>query len=120
MKFLVENWCAIVAIIAILAAAASFVYNFVKLPHKEQVAKVKEWLLWAVAQAEKKFGGKTGQLKLRYVYDLFTARFPFAAKFLTFEQFSNLVDEALEKFNRMLESNQKIVEYIGINQEVKG
>lgn len=102
MKFLVENWPAIIAIIAVIAAAASFIYNFVKLPHSVQIAKVKEWLLWAVAEAEKRFGSKTGQLKLRYVYDMFTARFPFAAKFLSFEQFSNLVDEALEKFNKIL------------------
>lgn len=112
MEFLIENWTVLVAIIAMIAAAASFIYSFIKLPHTAQVEKVKEWLLWAVAQAEKKFGGKTGQLKLRYVYDLFTARFPYAAKFLTFEQFSNLVDEALEKFNKMLESNVMIQEYV--------
>ena len=53
MKFLVENWPAIIAIIAVIAAAASFIYNFVKLPHSAQIAKVKEWLLWAVAEAEK-------------------------------------------------------------------
>lgn len=120
MKFLTQNWAILVALVAIIAAAASFIYNFVKLPHERQVAKIKEWLLWAVAQAEKKFGSKTGQLKLRYVYDLFTSRFPYAAKFLSFEQFSNLVDEALEKFNRMLESNQKIVEYVNMESEVQG
>lgn len=112
MKFLVENWPAIIAIIAVIAAAASFVYNFVKLPHSAQIAKVKEWLLWAVAEAEKRFGSKTGQLKLRYVYDMFTARFPFAAKILSFEQFSNLVDEALEKFNKILQSNKMVENYV--------
>lgn len=112
MKFLVENWPAIIAIIAVIVAAASFIYSFVKLPHSAQIAKVKEWLLWAVAEAEKRFGSKTGQLKLRYVYDMFTARFPFAAKFLSFEQFSNLVDEALEKFNKILQSNKMVENYV--------
>lgn len=112
MKFLVENWPAIIAIIAVIVAAVSFIYSFVKLPHSAQIAKVKEWLLWAVAEAEKRFGSKTGQLKLRYVYDMFTTRFPFAAKFLSFEQFSNLVDEALEKFNKILQSNKMVENYI--------
>ena len=117
MNFLIDNWTLLVAGVAVIAAAASFIYSFVKLPHSTQIAKVKEWLLWAVAEAEKKFGGKTGQLKLRYVYDLFTARFPFAAKFLTFEQFSALVDEALEKFNKLLESNKVMAEYINKGEE---
>ena len=117
MNFLIDNWALLVAGIAVIAAAASFIYNFVKLPHSAQIAKVKEWLLWAVAEAEKKFGEKTGQLKLRYVYDLFTARFAFVAKILTFEQFSALVDEALEKFNRMLESNEVMAAYINKGEE---
>ena len=49
MKTLVENWEAVVVIVAVLAVTASFIYNFIKLPHKEQISKVKEWLLWAVA-----------------------------------------------------------------------
>ena len=117
MEFLVNNWPFIIAIIAVIAAAASFIYNFVKLPHTAQVEKVREWLLWAVAEAEKKFGNKTGQLKLRYVYDLFTVRFPVLAKILTFEQFSALVDEALEKFNKLLESNKVMAEYINKGEE---
>ena len=117
MSFLIDNWSLLIAIIAVIAAAASFVITFVKLPHTAQIEKVKEWLLLAVAEAEKKFGSKTGQLKLRYVYDLFTQRFPSVAKILTFEQFSNLVDQALEKLNKMLESNKKIEEYVNGEKE---
>lgn len=117
MNFLIQNWPLLIAIIAVIAAAASFVFNFVKLPRTAQIAKVKEWLLWAVAEAEKKFGSKTGQLKLRYVYDLFTQRFPFVAKVISFEKFSALVDEALEKFNKILESNVKVEEYVNGEQE---
>ncbi|MFR6482019.1 MAG: hypothetical protein ACLUPD_10785 [Anaerotignum faecicola] len=46
----------------------------------EQREKVKEWLLLAVTEAEKELGSGTGQLKLRYVYDLFLRRFPAVAK----------------------------------------
>ena len=37
---------------------------------------VKEWLLWAVTQAEQYLGSGTGALKLRYVYDLAVEAFP--------------------------------------------
>ena len=57
-------------------------------------------------------GGGTGQLKLRYVYDLFVTKFPVAAKFITFTLFSEMVDKALEKFNNLLTSNKNIQNYV--------
>ena len=65
--------------------------------------------------AEKKLGEKTGQLKLRYVYDLFIKRFKFMSKLITFEQFSALVDEALEIMRHMIQTNIAVANYIGGN-----
>lgn len=45
------------------------------MPSDKQLNKVREWLLYAVTKAEKELGGGTGQIKLRYVYDMFVARF---------------------------------------------
>jgi hypothetical protein len=73
---------------------------------------IKQWLILAVVEAEKKLGEKTGQLKLRYVYDLFIKRFKFASKLITFEQFSALVDEALEVMRLMIQQNQNVANYI--------
>ena len=36
----------------------------------------KEWLLFAVTEAEKSLGGGTGELKLHVTYDAFIKRFP--------------------------------------------
>jgi rubrerythrin len=66
----------------------------------------------AVAKAEKELGGGTGELKLRYVYDLFIRTFPSISKAITFDSFSFLVDTALEKLNFLLENNDNIQEYI--------
>lgn len=108
-----ENWYIIAAAIAIIVVAAEYVINgFLKLPREGKIAKVKEWLLWAVTQAEKELGGGTGQLKLRYVYDMFVTKFPGVAKYLSFETFSKLVDEALEKMNHLLENNINVKGYI--------
>ena len=83
MEFLINNWPIIVGIIAIIVIAVLAVKTFLNYPRAEQLNKVKEWLLFAVIQAEKELGGGTGQIKLRYVYDMFVARFPAVAKFIT-------------------------------------
>lgn len=71
MKYIVENWFVIVGLIAVCAAGGYAVYVFVKMPSDKQLNKVREWLLYAVTKAEKELGGGTGQIKLRYVYDMF-------------------------------------------------
>ena len=75
MKYIVENWFVIVGLIAVLAAGGYAIYVFVKMPSDKQLNKVREWLLYAVTKAEKELGGGTGQIKLRYVYDMFVTRF---------------------------------------------
>lgn len=106
MKYIVENWFVIVALMAIAAAGGYTIYVFVKMPSDKQLNKVREWLLYAVTKAEKELGGGTGQIKLRYVYDMFVARFTWFAKAISFEMFSMMVDEALDKMKEMLESNK--------------
>lgn len=114
MKYIVENWFVIVGLIAVLTAGGYAVYVFVKMPSDKQLNKVREWLLYAVTKAEKELGGGTGQIKLRYVYDIklryvydmFVARFTWLARVISFEAFSMMVDEALERMKKMLESNK--------------
>lgn len=59
---------------------------------------------------QKELGGGTGQIKLRYVYDMFVARFTWLARVISFEAFSMMVDEALERMKKMLESNKAMQE----------
>lgn len=112
MKFITENWFVVVAILACAAAGGYTVYAFVKMPSDKQLNKVREWLLYAVTTAEKELGGGTGQIKLRYVYDMFVVRFAWLAKVVSFEMFSMMVDEALEKMKTMLESNKAMQELV--------
>lgn len=112
MEFILENWPIIVASIAVVAVAAVAVARFVGLPTEAQLSKVREWLLWAVTEAEKDLGGGTGQLKLRQVYDLFVTRFPWLAKLVSFELFSDLVDDALEDMREMLDTNQAVKAFV--------
>lgn len=103
MEWLVDNWFLLVATIACVACAIITVYlNFISKPKDEQIAKVREWLLYAVIMAEKQFGGGTGQVKLRYVYDMFLSKFPWLAQIISFVSFSGLVDEALDEMKDIL------------------
>lgn len=117
MEFIVNNWYLIVAFIAAVAAGAVIAVKFFKLPTSAQLAKVKEWLLYAVTMAEKELGGGTGKLKLRYVYDLFLTKFNWLAQVITFEQFSGLVDEALEEMKHLLENNTSMQELVNSTKE---
>ena len=72
----------------------------------------KNWLVWAVSEAEATFGSKTGKLKLRYAYELSIARFPTLAKLIPFNLFSKLVDGALGVMRQMIEDNKSIAEAI--------
>lgn len=111
-KWIVENWFIVVALAAGIGGGAYIAYKFAGLPTKEQVSKIKQWLLLAVTTAEKELGGGTGQLKLRYVYDMFVSKYPVAAKIVTFEAFSIWVDEALENMKQMLKENKATREFV--------
>ena len=102
--------------IIILGILVGFiVYEFGKLDNEKKIACIKEWLKLAVVEAEKALGGGTGQLKLRYVYDLAVKQFPWIVTLVTFEIFSNWVDEALDWMKAQIEQNKHIDEYVKNN-----
>ena len=112
MNFLVENWFLIIALASVLGVSIYVAIRFFKLPTSEQIAKVKEWLVFACMEAEKELGGKTGKLKLRMVYDMFLTKFNWLAKVISFDDFSKMVDESLEIFKEMLKSNKAVKNFV--------
>lgn len=89
---------------------------FFKLDKKKRIEVLKEWLLLAVIQAEKELGNGTGQVKLRFVYDLFLEKFTWLSRIISFETFSILVDDALDKMRFMLAANSELQNYINKNK----
>ena len=112
MEWLINNWYLIVAAIAVAIAIVVAVKKFLGLPTEQQLDNLKEWLKWAVTQAEKELGSGTGQLKLRRVYDMAVEKFPWLLKLVPFEEFSMWVDEALIWLNKQLESNKAVISMI--------
>jgi len=101
MQFIYDNW-------SLLALILIVIIYFVFVSRKS----VKEWLLYAVIEAERFYQSGTGVLKLRSVYDSFCERFPLFATFVSFAVFSKMVDDALVEMRRLIEFNQNISDYI--------
>lgn len=112
MDWMIENWYVVFGLVFLGAMFGIAIYNFISLPTDAQLSKVKEWLLLAVVEAERAMGGGTGAIKLRMVYGLFLDKFPWLVKVISFEQFSKMVDEALETMRGMLQNNKAVKEYI--------
>ena len=93
----------ILIIIAIVIIAALFIVLAIKQPKK-----VKEWLLYAVIEAEKELGSGTGPVKLRSVYDMFITKFPKLSVFISFNTFSEWVDVALDYMEKLLADNKDV------------
>ena len=111
MEFFVNYWYIILVLAVLATVAVVTAVRFAKQPRDKQVAAVKEWLLVAVLEAERQFGSGTGKLKLRTVYDLFVARFPWMARVVSFDTFAQWVDEALDTVEAWLK-DKKIAEYV--------
>lgn len=93
------------------AGICYFILSMTSLPVEERTSIIKNWLLYAVAAAEKEFGSGTGKLKFAKVYNEFIEKFPEFAVLVSYEEFSKLVDEALSQLKDMLKNN-KINQYI--------
>ena len=101
----------ILGIIILGVLIGLLIYQFAKLDKTTKIANIKQWLKFAVVEAEKALGSGTGQLKLRYVYDLAVKQFPWIVTLVTFEIFSGWVDEALDWMRDQLKQNSAIEGY---------
>lgn len=106
----------IIGLISIVVIPVIFVvYNFITQTKEQRIANIKQWLIYACIEAEKLLGSKTGKVKLRYVYDLFISKYRFLSLLVTFEVFSNWVDESLQEVRYLIENNEAIEQYVGGN-----
>ncbi len=93
----------VIGIVVVLAGA------FIALQFKS----FQEWLVFGVTKAESYFGSKTGQLKLRYVYNLaLKSRFGWICSIISYAMFDNFVTKALEKMHKMIDGSKEIAEVL--------
>lgn len=111
---ILQYWPVLVAFLCGVGVTIIFAIQFSKEPTDRKIQMIKEWLLFAVIQAEKELGGGTGQIKLRYVWDMFIKTFPALSSVISFELFKVLVDDALEEMRHLLETNKDISAYVEV------
>lgn len=112
MEYMINNWYLFVALLAMVSFVAIEFIRRRALPTEEQLSQLVELLKYAVTEAEKKFGSKMGQLKLREVYAYIISKLPWVAKLISFEAFSGYVDDALEWMRIEIDKNPAFKNYV--------
>lgn len=106
INFLVSNWDSILIVVC-LAVALGFLYV------KGQKNIVYKILYSLVTEAERQFGGGTGELKQAYVIEKIYNALPAVLKtFLTAERLGKWVDEGLEAAKEKWAQNSSVSGYI--------
>lgn len=103
MNLILNNLDVVIFLILVILGLVSY------LSKKGNIQKL---LVYICMEAEKRFGSKTGQIKLRYVYDWFMTKFPFMSLLISFEEFSKMVDKALEEMQHLIETNDAVSKYV--------
>lgn len=112
MTWIIDYKEVIIGLICVLCCVLTSFITFYKEPYEKKVQCVREWLLYAVVEAEKEMGSGTGLLKLHYVYNLACSTFEWLPKIVTFETFSGWVDDALEIMRMQLMNNKNAQMYV--------
>ena len=106
MNFIIENWYLLVIGVVVLAVTGYFVRRFFRQSGEIRYEQIRGWLLQAVILAEQEYGSGTGRMKLSAVYDAFCIALPWIARVISFEDFSEYVDEALGEAKEILAGNK--------------
>ena len=117
MKILIENWDSVLVVLL-------FIIALIFMLRKGATRQVNEMLFYLVTEAEKQFGGGTGQLKYAAVVAWLYERLPLIVRILyTEKQIDLLIEDAVERMKKYLESNIQarvlIVDSPIIRKEIK-
>ena len=106
MQYIIDNWGAILLVLAAGAALVWFAY-------KGNKSVVMRMLYALVTEAEKSLGGGTGSLKLATVVEAIYPKLPGVIKaFITADTLERWVEEALTAAKVEWEKNAQIAAYI--------
>lgn len=112
LKMIFENWLLFVIALILVMLTVYAVLKFLKLTPKQQLNKVKAALLYMVTEAERELKSETGRVKRSMVWEWLIERFPVVTLFITEEKYDELLDQALEEFRKMLETNTSLYDYV--------
>ena len=112
VKMVIENWVYFFCLIVLMTLAVYTILGFLKLTPKQQMKKLQVALFYMVTEAEREMGSETGRVKRSMVWEWLVKRFPVITLFLTEEKYDELLEQALAEFRKLLESNEKLYDYV--------
>ena len=99
IEFLIENWSDVTLVISVL-----FIIIYSSFTNKTEYLKADLFSL--VTEAEKIYGGKTGQIKLMYVVRKIYSKMPAILKmFLSEKQLEKIIENVLRKAKKSWSEN---------------
>lgn len=106
VNFLLANWDSVLVVLAFLALIVVLI--------KRGETKILEKILFnLVTQAEKQFGGGTGELKFAAVADWIYQRIPAVLKLLfTEKDIAHMIEAALDEAKKAWGKNENIKAYV--------
>lgn len=107
---MINNFAFWIVLFVICFGCGMFFGKFIKKSKAQKIQMVKDWLLYAVAIAERELGSGTGRIKLGQVYEQFLLVFPQLQRLISFDTFAKLVDDVLVEFGELIEENVVIAE----------
>jgi len=103
VDFLITNWSDITLVISVL-----FIIIYSSFTNRTDYLKAELFSL--VTQAEKIYGGKTGETKLMYVVSKVYSKMPLILKaFLSEKQLERIIESVLVKAKKSWSENEKIL-----------
>lgn len=111
LNFINDNWATIIAIVGLIVAITGKTVQFFRLSKEQKKAfvttQISEMVLNLVAEAEKLYGSKTGEIKRSYVYNKIYEAIPQLKDLISQDELSkfvdNVIDSALEKIREIAE-----------------
>lgn len=102
---IINNFAFWIVLFVVCFGLGMFLDKFIKKSKAQKMQTVKDWLLYAIAMAERELGSGTGRIKLGQVYEQFLLVFPQLQRFISFDTFAKMVDDVLEEFAELVEEN---------------
>lgn len=101
MSFIITHWVDILIVVAFIVGLCLLVkFGYTK--------QVKEICFYLVNEAEREFGGGTGQLKYATVVTWLYERLPAVLKFfMTAKMIDKLIEDAVTRMKQYLDTNQQ-------------
>lgn len=107
MTLLLANWELILLVLLAIIFIVFKVKQFLTTPSEKRQELMLVWLVQAVEFAERRYGGKTGSLKLSYVYKMFVDKYGLLGMFVSQEVFEKLVNKALVIMENTFKESKK-------------